>query len=291
MRYEFSATLEDAICHIRAARCHFLPQERVDDRPHKHYSMEFHCVFEGAESISLPQENRKIILSPGQILLIPKEIYHGVKTEGGTVERICFHFTTEARRGKNDPISRPFQGICSPLIFEDDRAKQIMELCRLIQMQEDNPLNRARQGMLMISAALHLLDRTTGADHVSKSVPTREIEKKWVIQDYLERRFTDPRGLEGLAAELYLSQRQTGTLVKKYMGESFKSIIIRRRMELAEIFLQDESRTLEDIAWQVGYHSYSGFQLSFKEHFGMTPSQKRKELFSGSKGNGDAVPP
>jgi AraC-like DNA-binding protein len=48
-------------------------------------------------------------------------------------------------------------------------------------------------------------------------------------------------------------------------------------MELAEIYLQDADKTLEEIAWLVGYRSYSGFQLCFKQHFGKTPSQFRKE--------------
>ena len=59
--------------------------------------------------------------------------------------------------------------------------------------------------------------------------------------------------------------------------KDYKTIIIRRRMELAEIYLQDADKALEEIAWLVGYRSYSGFQLCFKRHFGKTPSQFRKE--------------
>jgi AraC-like DNA-binding protein len=103
------------------------------------------------------------------------------------------------------------------------------------------------------------------------------IRQKWIIEEYIERHFTEDVGLEDLANELFLSQRQTRKLVRQFLGEDYKSVIIRRRMELAEIYLRDPERNLEDIAWQVGYRSYSGFQLCFKKYFGITPSQFRQK--------------
>ena len=89
--------------------------------------------------------------------------------------------------------------------------------------------------------------------------------------------------MEGLAKTLFLSERQTRKLVKKFMGEDYKNIIIRRRMELAEIYLANPDKSLEEIAWQVGYSSYSGFQLCFKRYFGVTPSERRRELLESEK--------
>ena len=111
-------------------------------------------------------------------------------------------------------------------------------------------------------------------DHQHEEADNRQ---RWIIEEYIEHHFADDSGLEGLAAELYLSTRQARRLVRKFLGEDYKTIIIRRRMELAEIYLQDADKALEEIAWLVGYRSYSGFQLCFKRHFGKTPSQFRKE--------------
>ena len=55
-------------------------------------------------------------------------------------------------------------------------------------------------------------------------------------------------------------------------------MVIRRRMELAEIYLQNPNKTLEEIAYEVGYLSYSGFELCFKRYFGMTPTKKRMQI-------------
>ena len=75
-----------------------------------------------------------------------------------------------------------------------------------------------------------------------------------------------------------LAVKQSRKLVRKFLGEDFKSVIVRRRMELAMIYLANPEKSLEEIAWQVGYRSYSGFQLCFKRYFGVSPSEKRREL-------------
>lgn len=64
--------------------------------------------------------------------------------------------------------------------------------------------------------------------------------------------------------------------MRRFFGEDYKHLIIRRRMELAEIFLQDPEKSLEEISWLVGYRSYSGFQMCFKRYFGITPQEKRR---------------
>ena len=66
--------------------------------------------------------------------------------------------------------------------------------------------------------------------------------------------------------------------MKRFFGEDYKTIVIRRRMELAEIYLQDPDKRLDEIAYEVGYRSYSGFELCFKRYFGMTPLKKRLQI-------------
>ena len=284
MAFEFNTTIGETVCQIRAARENFLTGERVNDRPHKHYAVEFHCVFSGTETIDLPAENRRIPLGEGQILLIPQGEYHGVTTGSGTVDRICFHFSIEKSGRKNDLFSPLLEQVKKPLLFEDDYAKSLMELCRKEQLSPASPRRNARMGLLMVSAALHLLSCKFESAEDRKADPEAR-DKKWILMDYIERRFTEPEGLEGLAKALYLSQRQASTLVKKYLGVDFKTAIRQRRMELADIYLQKGNLSLEEIAWQVGYHSYSGFQLSFREHFGMTPSARRKQTETTGQGS------
>ena len=152
---------------------------------------------------------------------------------------------------------------------------QLMELCRVELLQPDGTGRNDRIGLLMLSTALRLLSCKFDPADEQKNRNAAE-DKEWIVLDYMEQHFTDPEGLAGLAKALYLSQRQASNLVKKYLGTDFKTAVRKRRMELADIYLRAGKLSLEEIAWQVGYRSYSGFQLSFKEHFGTTPSARRK---------------
>ena len=128
----------------------------------------------------------------------------------------------------------------------------------------------------MMSIVLQLCSRQMQTQPPVAQENSHVLRQKWIIEEYIEQHFTDSQGLEGLAEALYLSQRQTRILVRRFFGEDYKSIIIRRRMELAEFYLEDESKSLEEVASLVGYSSYSGFQLCFKKYFGITPSEVRK---------------
>lgn len=276
MKFEFSAVIDGTNCHIRASTNTPIPNEIVNDRPHKHYFMEFHCIFSGSETIYLPTENREIVLHPGQILMLPCGVYHGVSTKSGTVERLCFNFSAESTDEKESPVLELFRLLEEVQVFDDHEIGQ--QLRPSGRMVPGSALEESLQGMQRLNTALQLLSRTDKAAALSASRSSHSKRQKWVVEEYIERHYTDPEGMEGLAQALYLSQRQTRKLVRQFLGEDYKSIIIRRRMELAEIYLKDPSRSLEDISWQVGYRSYSGFQLCFKKYFGISPSDRRKQL-------------
>lgn len=277
----FSMTLDNALCYIRNYQSNTNLRERVDQRPHKHYSMEFHCILAGSEAIILPNQGRQLRLIPGQIVMIPTEVYHGVQSEG--VERLCFSFVIEKPDHAGSALADLFHSCQDVLLFENKHAMQLVEQCHRLQQLEDSPLSSDRQGILLLSAVLELLSNMTTARKPSEQESSRAIQQKWRMEDYIERHLTDNSGLEGLAKELYLSQRQTRTLVRRFFGEDYKQLIIRRRMELADIFLQDQSKSLDEIAWLVGYRSYSGFQLCFKKYFGITPQEKRKAMLDSGK--------
>jgi AraC-like DNA-binding protein len=277
MKFEFSTTLEKANCHIRSYGNGPIQPEIIDQRPHKHFFLEFHCVFAGEEVISLPEERREIHLLPGQILMLPREIYHGAYTKKGTVERLCFNFSVEPSEKGTRSVMERFLKIKDVRLFEDAVANSLANQCRLLRAQANTPLADVRQGMLMLNMVLHLCSNLTGPRQPAAPESSHALRQKWFIEEYIESHFTDDCSLEGLAQALFLSQRQTRTLIRRFFGEDYKSIIIRRRMELAAFYLQDEEKTLEEIAALVGYSSYSGFQLCFKRYFGMSPSEKRKK--------------
>lgn len=274
MDFIFSTQVDNTLCHIRSNQYTIDPAETVLQRPHKHYYMEFHCVFSGEEAITLPDQKKALLLTPGKVLLLPRGVYHGATSNGKTLERLCFNFSVEATASTDSTLLNACRQITEPALISDPQVYGNLLQCKQLRANDPTPFSHTRQGMLLLNAVLSMLDILS--PDLSNSQDEKHHLQRWVIEEYIEHHFADDSGIEGLAKELYLSTRQTRKLVAKFMGEDYKTIIIRRRMELAEIYLQDREKTLEEIAWLVGYRSYSGFQLCFKRHFGITPSQYRE---------------
>ena len=278
MLYEFSATIGSTDCYIRAYNMHPVKPLRMNDKPHKHYFMEFHCICAGEAIVHLPSENRQIRLTAGQILLIPRGIYHAFSTDRSAVERFSFNFSADPQEKKTSTILDLYLNTQEVMIFENEAANRYITQCLRLISQPGTRLTQTRQGMLMLNTVLELFATIPNAQQAPQAEATKAMRQRWTVEQYIEQHYMDSDGIEGLARALYLSPRQTRTLVRRFLGEDYKQIIVRRRMELAEIYMMDPGATLEDIAWKVGYKSYSGFQLAYKTFYGITPSERRKQL-------------
>ena len=277
MLYEFSATIGKTDCYIRAYQMRLFRSVQLNDRPHKHYFMEFHYISSGEVTVLLPSENRQIKLTAGQILMIPRGVYHSFFTETA-VERFAFNFSADLQEKGSSTIWDLYLNTQEVMVFENEAANSYIRQCQKLIDDPGNRLTGTRQGTLMLNAVLELFASIPYAQAPLQAESSKAMRQRWTVEQYIEQHFTDSDGIEGLAKALYLSPRQTRTLVRRFLGEDYKQIIVRRRMELAEIYMMDPNITLEDIAWKVGYKSYSGFQLSYKSFYGVTPSERRKQL-------------
>ena len=82
---------------------------------------------------------------------------------------------------------------------------------------------------------------------------------------------------EMLAEKMFLSKSQLNRKVKSLTGMNTATYINQSRLTQARIFLRDPEKPIGDIVLMCGFESSSYFTKMFKEKFGMTPSQYRKE--------------
>lgn len=94
--------------------------------------------------------------------------------------------------------------------------------------------------------------------------------------DYIDKHLGEELAIDNLAEMASLSpfyyQRLFKRLVKKPVGEYIK---LRRMGKATEALLQKDSRIL-DIALELGFTSHEHFTRTFKETFGMTPEEYRR---------------
>lgn len=83
--------------------------------------------------------------------------------------------------------------------------------------------------------------------------------------------------LQELAARMYLSPAAVSRLFHKTMGENFSQYKKRVRLERVKDELLSGQKSVTAIAMEAGFTSSTVFNRDFKETFGVTPSQYRKE--------------
>jgi len=259
--FVFSAEINGQQFHIRAYHDSGLTMKSEDNLPHVHFFTEFHYLYEGYEKISIPQKKKEVTLKAGEICLIPRRLYHAVDTDD-RVKRICFNLTASELFGTLDDIIVIRNGY----------------ICSVMARFLEKELSKTRRGLLFLEVICELTELLSEQIDISSDKELNEQKQKWIIEDHIANRFYYNEGIAALAAKLYLSEKQTRTLVKKFFGKDYKSLILSQRMELAEMMLQDENFSLEKIAEEVGYHSYSGFYLAYTGYFGVSPSEKREQL-------------
>lgn len=76
-----------------------------------------------------------------------------------------------------------------------------------------------------------------------------------------------------LSKELKLSRSQLYRKIKALLGMSLSDCIQNIRLQKAEGLLKEESLTIAEIAYQVGYTSPEYFSTVFKNRYGITPTQ------------------
>ncbi|MBR7165454.1 MAG: helix-turn-helix transcriptional regulator [Clostridia bacterium] len=151
-----------------------------------------------------------------------------------------------------------------------------LERCRRILEDKPTPLSRTREGVILLDVILDIFSRFCETKEAEKRKDQTKLRQRWLIEEHIGTRYHAPDGLAGLAKKLFLSQRQTRKLVRQFFGEDYKTLIIRQRMEMAQILLEERENTLEEVAESVGYRSYSGFHLAFVRTFGQSPGEYRR---------------
>lgn len=84
-----------------------------------------------------------------------------------------------------------------------------------------------------------------------------------------------------LAQMNYLSPDYLNRIFKKYHGSSIRNFIIKERMSLAGVLLMEKGLSFTKVAELVGYANYTSFVVSFKNYYGLAPSEYISSRKSG----------
>ncbi|MEC3907513.1 helix-turn-helix domain-containing protein [Tamlana sp. 2201CG12-4] len=111
---------------------------------------------------------------------------------------------------------------------------------------------------------------------IKNSVTTRYNEIAFSYENLIKTSPNKRVSLEYYANKLNISTIYLAECAKKATGKTAKQILTEYIILEASSLLLQSRKTIDEIAYSVGYSSASNFALFFKKHTGLTPSNYRK---------------
>ncbi len=150
---------------------------------------------------------------------------------------------------------------------------------QLFQELEHRYLGYQTQVELLLSQLLVAMVRNYEQHQISRTAFARNNlsdSKSVIIDEYFLYEYQS-LSLEALSHRLNLSPRQTQRLLTQHYGKNFQQKKAEARMSAAAILLSDHSRSIASIAEDLGYSSAEHFSSAFRNYYGTSPREYRKE--------------
>lgn len=161
-------------------------------------------------------------------------------------------------------------------------ARVLGKQCRIGVSREVSALNGLHTAYRQAMEALRQGDQTEGgAQFISDLAPAvkggsllcrRALEA--LDQSYMDADLS----LVSLSGMLEVSPNHLSACIKKYTGETFINILIRKRMEAARELIASSQLRIQEIAQRCGYTDQHYFSYCFKKYCGESPNAMRRRL-------------
>ena len=98
-----------------------------------------------------------------------------------------------------------------------------------------------------------------------------------LVEQYIREHYEDVLSLDILAEKVYLTPHYLSSIFIQEKGVGINKYIKTIRMDKARELLMKTNRKISDICIQVGYTNVSYFCRSFRNEYGVTPDQYRRQ--------------
>ena len=249
-----------------------------DKPPHRHAYQEIIWLRQGTAEHLLDGES--ITLPAQTLLIVPK----------GRIHRFL---PAEDCRGCVIRFREEFLPQPSHLLFSQFAGHTALQLSQeqAIAVEAYSALLRAeavQADPYKLQALRHLM-----AAFIARLEELLLLQARMVPQDFtrtlclwnrinaaIEQSFRSEHGVAYYAAELGVSPRKLGEVVKLYTGRYVSAVIDERLVTEAKRLLLFSNRTVKEIAFELGFEEHSYFTKVFKKHTGLSPSDFKRSSTS-----------
>lgn len=268
--------------------------ERIDENPfHMHEDViEILCVVKGEFHISESAQDYTLI--PGDVYIFNAKDPHKIQAASKDAALITLHIQTKYYETKFGVDIFPYF-ICDSFLQHtpysvDTRHLRFLITRILIEYLKDAPSDITMEEYttqlleyLLEQHKAYLFVKTNNGQIRMMRKPnigkkSRDDERIYAIIDYIYAHFTENITLEEIANKEYLSLGYLSRYIKNASGLTFSEHVSLARCEEVERLLGNTSKTIDQIAMDVGFANRNHLATQFKKWFKKTPSEYRKSI-------------
>jgi len=253
--------------------------------PHVRLNWEFYAVVEGKCAPVLSHE-AELPLKSRQLWVFAPETSHGWRGEEGKDCRVfCYHFAfvpppldAVVRRGQFH--------VCD---INDKEIQQLVSMGQELRRHFEHPTNLTHVRFYQCLIELTLLAlKNVAEEPLPELAQTMNFKVDAALAWYVEHLMEAPT-IDQVAAQMHSSASHLRKMFMLTRQESPLSAFKKVRMQRAMELLSESNIKLETIAGHCGYVAASDFCRAFRNEFGISPSDWRRNNY-GSISNAQVKP-
>lgn len=257
---------------------------KLTDSVHSHANFEYIFILKGR--LIMSYDDKYIELAENDSVLIFPGKYHVFTSISGKYKVAALKFSMKRVPAYHETdsystLKQKLSAMTDKIIFysKDDKRS---ELCGLLSAynEADTFFRNDSTSALLTLIYTHIFEPLLNNEinRVDYNAETNEDDlRNHIIDDYFFYNYREDISLKTLADILHLSTKQTARIIQRIYGKSFRECLTQKRLQIAKQLLAATDKDAKDIAFDVGFKSYNGFYMAFKNSIGITPLEYRKK--------------
>ncbi|MEH7118802.1 helix-turn-helix domain-containing protein [Neobacillus vireti] len=263
---------------------------RFADMPlHMHSFLEINYVYSGVCKQNI--NGKQVVLKQGQVCMLDVDVPHGIPSLGEhdiliniIMKKETFTGSFIGRLGNTGIVSNFLANAVSEnqrhdhyILFHSEDNENLQYIIKNMMCEffdeRDYFVEMVQSYLPVVLTELmrvYQLDKNFELTRVSGKANIIE------ILHYIEQNYNHC-SLTSLAEKFNFNPNYLGNMLKERTGKTFLELVQMQRMIRASVLLKNTTKSMDDIAFEIGYESSSFFHRKFKQHFSCTPSQFRKK--------------
>lgn len=250
-------------------------------KSHWHSSVEVILPVENYYDVILNDKVHRI--NPGEIFFIPPRELHELDAPPNGV-RFVFLFNINVLAqlkgfaAIQSLLAHPLHVTkdTHPLVY-NEVYQGLLDMCK--EYISGNPYSELSIFSLLIRTLISLYENHIQTTDLFQNVNVNKhqeyVSKFGNLLEYIDTHYTEDLTLEDMADIIGFSKYHFSRLFKQYTNFTFCDYLKHRRIQAAEMLLEQPEYSITEVALQAGFPSISTFNRIFKEYKNCTPTEFR----------------